>query len=362
MNFWILATALLVIPAVFMSWPLITGSGKERMAAAWIILMIPLAGLLMYQQIGTPEAINLAAIKPQPQNNQQQAHATQQNEMDGLVASLQQRLVDNPGDPEGWMILGRTLKTMQRYGEAETALQNANRLMPDDPMVMVELAEASLFESGQAQVSTETRQLLESALSIDPQHQKGLWLMGMTLSQEGDDAGAVALWQRLLDQLDPASGAAVTVGQQINVAQSRLGQTPTQAELTSAAVTPAPAAKPVAARFEIPVTITIADELAGNIPGNAVLFGFIQPPGGAGMPLAVARFPARGFPLSLRFSDDDLLRPEMSLEAFDQLDISARISMSGIANAASGDIQAERVTVDTKAVTAIALNLDQRVP
>ena len=36
--------------------------------------------------------------------------------------------------------------------------------------------------------------------------------------------------------------------------------------------------------------------------------------------------------------------------------------MSGIANLASGDYQATRETIDTKAVSAIALNINQRVP
>jgi len=80
------------------------------------------------------------------------------------------------------------------------------------------------------------------------------------------------------------------------------------------------------------------------------------------MPLAVKRLNAQGFPRSLLFSDADLLRPGTSLENFDQLDISARISMAGVAIAAPGDYQANLVTLDTNAVAEIALHLDQRVP
>jgi len=102
--------------------------------------------------------------------------------------------------------------------------------------------------------------------------------------------------------------------------------------------------------------------LAGSIPANAVLFVFVHASGGAGMPLAGKRLPPKGFPVTVQVTDDDLLRPGMSLADFEKIDISARISMSGIANLAPGDYQANRETIDTKAVSAIALNLDQRVP
>jgi cytochrome c-type biogenesis protein CcmH len=362
MNFWIIAIVLLAVPAAAVSWPFLAGSAKERIIGMLVLITIPLAGLLLYQYIGTPEAINIPTVTPPQAAQTQQPHSSQQPEMEDMVAQLQQRMADNPDDPEGWLILGRSLKTMQRYAEAVTALTNANRLVPDTPMIMIELAEARLFASGQAQISPESKQLIESALAIDPHQQKGLWLLGMAATQEGDETQAIAVWQQLLAQLDPASGAAQSVGQQIEMAQTRMGQTTPVAAVPEAAV-PEPAVQEVVAtEFNIPVALTIADELAGAIPANAALFVFIHPAGAVGMPLAVKRIAPEGFPMSLRFSDADLLRPGMSLQDFEKVDISARISMAGIANAAPGDYQANVVTVDTKAVTAIALHLDQRVP
>jgi cytochrome c-type biogenesis protein CcmH len=347
MNFWIFAVALLAIPAAIISWPLFAGSGKDRFIGMAVLLLMPLAGLILYQNIGTPAAINLPAATTQQTTANQEPHTSEQPQMVEMVAQLQQRMNENPDDPEGWLMLGRSLKTMQRYDEAETALANANRLLPDNPLVMVELAEARLFKSGKPDITTETRQLIEAALAIDPQQQKALWLLGMAAAQAGEEALAVEVWQKLLAQLDPASGAAQTVKQQIEMAQENSAQTVTQA---------------TSAGLEIPVTISIADDLATAIPGNAVLFVFIHPAGTKGMPLAVKRLAAQGFPISLTFSDADLLRPETSLTGFDQLDISARISMSGIANSASGDYQANLVTIDTNTVNAIAIHLDQRVP
>ena len=59
MNFWIFAVALLVVPAAVISWPFLTGSAKERLVGLAVLLVMPLAGLLLYQNIGTPAAINL---------------------------------------------------------------------------------------------------------------------------------------------------------------------------------------------------------------------------------------------------------------------------------------------------------------
>jgi len=347
MNFWIFAVALLAIPAAIISWPLFSGSAKDRVIGMVILLFMPLAGLVLYQNIGTPAALDLAAVTTQQSAQNQQPHSSQQPPMEEMIAQLQQRMAENPDDPEGWLILGRSLKTMQRYEEAEVALTNANRLLPGTPLVMVELAEARLFRSGKPEITADTRQLIESALSIDPQQQKALWLLGMAAFQEDDEALAVELWQRLLIQLDPASGAARTISQQIEMAQRQPGESVADA---------------TAGGFEIPVTVTIADDLDGEIPAGAVLFVFMHPAGTTGMPLAVKRLNAQGFPRSLLFSDADLLRPGTSLENFDQLDISARISMAGVAIAAPGDYQANLVTLDTNAVAEIALHLDQRVP
>jgi cytochrome c-type biogenesis protein CcmH len=376
MNFWIFAIALLVVSAAIVCWPLFAGSAKDKITALFVLLMIPLAGILMYQSIGTPKAINLpSGIVSQQSTQQQTAHSEQQGQMDDLVASLQQRMNENPDDPEGWLILGRSLKTMQRYAEAEEALSNANRLVPDNPSIMVELAETKLFTSGKPEVNAEARQLIESALAIDPNQEKGLWIMGMASAQDGDDTQAINYWTRLQEQLDPASGPFQAVTQQIEAAQTRMGipvsaTTETSVAGSSAvatAVATPPMAEPVVreaanGEFGIPATITVGDGLAGPYPANATLFIFIHPAGAAGMPLAVKRLAPQGFPMSLTFTDADLLQPGGSLEAFELLDISARISMSGIANVASGDIQANRVTVNTKNVSAIDLHLDQRVP
>jgi len=359
MNFWIIAVVLLIVSAAAFCWPMFAGNTKDRIVGILILLILPVAGLSLYQVVGTPEAINMPAATPQQTAQAQQPHSSGEGEIDALLQQLNQRLTENPNDPDGWLILGRTLKTQQRYAEAETALDNANRLMPETPMIMVELAEARLFASGKREISDDVKQLLEAAIAIDPHQQKGLWILGMAAFEAADYATAISNWQTLLGLLEPESGPAQRVAAQIAQTQAMLGEP---------VVTPAPPAadQPVSpaavAETGIPVTITIAADLAGTVPANATLFAFVHPTGGAGMPLAVKRLAAPGFPMSLTFTDADLLQPGASLQDFEQLDISARIALGGTVNPTSGDIQANMITLETKAIKAIALHLDQRLP
>ena len=73
--------------------------------------------------------------------------ATNGNEsldIDAMVASLRAKLTQSPQHLEGWMLLARTLKTLQRFPEALEALEIARRIAPEDSTVAVELIEARI--------------------------------------------------------------------------------------------------------------------------------------------------------------------------------------------------------------------------
>ena len=355
MNFWVSAIAILTVSAAVISWPLLSGSTRERFLGLFILLMMPLAGLLLYQQIGSPNALNVAPTEST-------AHSADAPQIDDLLAQLQQNLAENPDNPEGWLILGRSLKSMQRYPEALDAISRANDLLPGSPAIMVELAEAQLFASGNPTISPEIRQLLEGAVNLDPAQQKGLWLLGMAESQTGDFQKAIGHWTSLQGMMDPGSNAAQTVVQQIEMARNQLaagdgiapprGQGPANTANNPDSADSRPA---------IAIDINLADNLPPP-PTSAVLFVFAHPAGQRGMPLAVKRIQSPTFPLSISLSDADALRPGTSLADIKNLDISARVSLSGVANAASGDYQANTLTLDIAVETTIALDLNQRVP
>ena len=65
-----------------------------------------------------------------------------------------------------------------------------------------------------------------------------------------------------------------------------------------------------------------------------------------GLPVAVKRLPAAGFPLELTLSDADGLMPAQKLSMQKRVRLLARISRSGDAAAAPGDLEAEAIELD----------------
>src|SRR5690554_172304 len=258
MNFWIIAVALLTISAAVISWPFFTGTPKERFTGLAILVVMPLAGLLLYQQVGTPAALSMANITAPSQ-------ATQAPSIEQLVAELQQNLEESPNNPEGWLMLGRSLKSMQRFPEALSALEKADQLLPGTPVIMVELAEAKLFASGRPDMGGEIYQLLQTAVGLEPRQQKGLWLLGMAESQQGNFNAAIGHWTTLQGLLDPASGAAQTVAQQIEAARAN-----TTGEFSAPAQTQSQASQ-TAADNAIAVDLSVLDSLPPP-PASSVLF------------------------------------------------------------------------------------------
>ena len=58
------------------------------------------------------------------------------------------------------------------------------------------------------------------------------------------------------------------------------------------------------------------------------------------MPLAVQRLRAADLPVSVELTEEMAMMPGMSLASFDNVEVIARLSSSGIANASPDDVEA----------------------
>ncbi|MDX1556819.1 MAG: hypothetical protein R3212_12385 [Xanthomonadales bacterium] len=336
--FWTIAITMLIASGLILGWPLLARGSNWRAPGLGVLLVLPLGGALLYHEVGTPTAM---ALKPAVSDSA---------DFNALVDDLRSRLSERPEDLEGWLLLGRSLKSLQRFGEARDALETANRIAPNTPQVMVELAEARLFASGQQSLDDASRAMLESAVDMDSSLQKGVWLLGIDAAQRGDDQAAIAYWERLLVLLGPGSEVAPAVQEQVNLARSRLG-------LASEPVTGEASEWP-----GIEVAVDLADEassaLPETLPDSAVLFVIARGEGqNAGPPLGVVRIDQPQFPVDLNINDSHAMIPQSRLSGQPALRIVARLSMSGQPGANEGDWQSDPVDVPSNHAEPVQLTL-----
>lgn len=354
--FWFAAIAILAGAGLLLAWPLLARGSSWRATGLAIVLLLPLGGTLLYRDVGTPAAMNPAV---------RDMDAT---DFDTLADELKARLSERPEDLEGWLLLGRSLKSLQRFDEALEALETAQRIAPENPLVKVELAEAMLFASGDPRVNEDTRALLVSAVEAEPDLQKGLWLLGLDAAQRGEDLQAIDYWERLLRQVEPGTPVAESVREQIDGARSRLGQAPgAPSDLNDLNDGGDPGEQDgdgawpgVSVRIDL--APPAAEALPNPLPETAVLFVIIRPTGmDQGPPLGVARIDQPGFPLEITVDDRHAMLPGRLLSAQPALRLQARLSLGGQPTAQTGDWQSAFVEIAPEDSAEVALSLSSAV-
>ncbi len=89
---------------------------------------------------------------------------------------------------------------------------------------------------------------------------------------------------------------------------------------------------------EIDGTVTIEPRLVGRVEHDATLFIYAKAVDAPGPPLAVMRTTANAWPVTFRLDDSMAMVPSRKLSQFDKVVIEARISRTGQAAPAPGDL------------------------
>lgn len=352
--FWTISAALLFAAALTSLFPLLREKSFWRLPAFALIFLIPAATFWMYHLFGTPDAINIAPPRTTARAAAQaDTHSPESGQMDAMIDGLRTKLLENPEDIEGWMLLARTLRATQRFPEALEALEFANRLSPGNPFIMVEAVETQIYTSPEGRITPEMTVTLQQALEIQPDLQKAMWLLGIAAAQSGDDASAINYWEALLEQVDSNSNVAESVQAQVNEAKARMG-----VAIDHAPSTPGDSDAWTGMR----VSVSAGRESAPSIPPDGVLYVIIRSPGPTvGPPVGVRRIANPKLPIELTISDQDSMLKERQISAQDEVQIMARISRTGSPGASPGDWQSSPVTVTLNSAENIELIINQRV-
>lgn len=330
-----------------------------------IALVVPLLAVAIYLARGNPKAIDAPSASPEANTLANSPHAGDGSaagpEMDKAVAGLAEKLKKNPDDLQGWLLLGRAYKNMQRFDDAKEALAHAMQLSPDNPEVMVDYAEALALTNPDHKIDGQARGLIDKVFKADPTNQRALWLIGIAEAQAEHYPQAVSAWESLLPQLPADSSIAQSVREQIVEARKRGGMpaasfavaeaAPKAPEAAMPTPAPAPMASPAGGGPSLVVKVDLAPELKSKVSPTDVLFVFARASEGPKMPLAIQRMTAADLPATVTLTDGMGMMPSMKLSSVDQVIVGARISKTGVATPSSGDLQVLSKPIATKSQT-----------
>ncbi len=169
---------------------------SNRSTAYGLALALPIMAIAMYLKVGDLHASEQnAAALPAGRMTQQGIEAN--------VAALAQRLQQNPGDAEGWTMLGRSYLSLEKYSDATNAYAKAAALKTDDADLLGEYAFAMAMANGR-KLEGQPMELVKKALQLDPKNTKALDLAGSAEFQAKNFDQAIKYWLQELAAI-PAS-------------------------------------------------------------------------------------------------------------------------------------------------------------
>ncbi|MBX2884601.1 MAG: c-type cytochrome biogenesis protein CcmI [Granulosicoccus sp.] len=320
-------------------------TASAKMMGGLLCVLIPAASIWMYFETGTPQAMDDTFLA---QVNNAGASADKLPPIDELLPRLEAHLKDNPDDLQGWRMLGVTLLRLQRFPDAETALEEAYKLDSTNVDVIMQLIDARTM-ARQGEMDNRTEMLLNQVLQLSPQDPRGLWILGMFKHQRGDVDGAIASWETLLAQLGDQPEAQAEVRMLIEEAANGRSSAET-----------APVAQNDSASLSVEVSVDAA--LMSDLPATAAVFIYAKATEGPPMPLAVVRQQVSDLPVSVTLTDEMAMMPQLKLSQFESVTVGARVSLSGDPVASTGDYFTELPNITVGDGKVLNLNIDQRVP
>ncbi len=313
-------------------WPM-----NRRMVVVALAVIIPTVSGLLYWQLGNQLAITHPAPSlPMAQSGSDSDHQTAEG-IEALSNRLKKKLEQNPDDGVGWALLARSYAEMGQHGDAVAIYEKAMKLLPDDPQLLVDYADALGVLHGRT-LAGKPELLIQQALKIDPNHIKALMLAGTMAFDRREFRQAVQYWERASANLP--SDAEGEIRQEllsgINEARGLASGKPVMVKSVSETTS---STTPNGQAAAISGTVSLAPNLAAKGASMDTLFVFAREVNGPPMPVSIVRATRQDLPFTFRLDDSTSPMPSRKLSAAGTVVIVARLSKSGQAMPQSGDLE-----------------------
>lgn len=250
-----------------------------------------------------------------------------------VVKRLAEKMAKHP-DGDGWLLLARTYTEINQMKEAAAAYAKAAALLPPNANLYADWANAHVVSHG-GQWDAEAKDIVKRALEADSKHVKALSLAGSEAFSRKDYKTAIPFWKRMHAASEVGSMDAKLA--EANLKESEALLSGKKAEI--------PSAKNTLTSVSVAGTLTLDTSFKTRVTPTDTVFIVAKAPDGSNPPLAVKRFTVSELPLQFKLDDSAAMLPSRTLSQYSEVILYARISKSGQATPAPGDIAAQPVTV-----------------
>lgn len=314
---------------------------KQEKPALWTAVLVavalPLSAVGMYLWVGEPDALNPMAV--QASDKVDPAQLLQ------MAESLAQKLNDKPDNLQGWVMLGRTYRTLEKFDAAVQAYDRALKLSDDDDLKLERVEVLAMKSRGNFE--GEPWQVIRDILQRDPQNYGALLMAGSASYSHEKYADALKYWQQARKPLAADNPDVPGLDEAIASVQQKLGMPAQVAQVPStqvSGVSPSASAPSSstsnAASHGLTVSgqVTIAEALKGKVKPSDVVFIYATPANGERMPLAIFKTTVAQLPMAFTLDDSTAMTPERKLSVAGEVLVKVRVSKSGNAMPQSGDL------------------------
>lgn len=289
-----------------------------------LAMVMTTAAFGLYGKLGRSVDLELAL------NAEEGLQQNQQPSIEDALAMLEAELKQRPDNAEGWYMLGTTYIGMKRYDEGLAALRKSIELLPEEAPqyagVMGQYAQALYFASGN-KITQEVRDQIDRTLALEPFEITTLGLLGIDAFEQQNYQGAIDYWSKALVNADGEAANSLKSG--IQTARDRL-------EAQGAAAVE-PEATTDTSTAQIRVQLSIDESLKAQVNPEQIVFVFARPVGGR-IPLAAVRLQVSQLPLEVVLDDSSAMSPQAKLSQQTEVEVTARVSLSGQPQASAGDL------------------------
>jgi cytochrome c-type biogenesis protein CcmH len=201
--FWIIAGVMVFLAMALLLVPLIKSKGTAiALPKPWLIgvlvVAVPALAILTYKLLGNPQAIEHPSAPPSMQMPAGHPSADVMNmDLSQLAEKLAMKLKNQPDNADGWALLARTYVQLKRHADAVAAFEKSASLLPKDPHLMADYADALAMSQG-GKFDEKSEGLVDKALALDPAHAKALMLKATIEFNRKNYPAAIKHWEKLL--------------------------------------------------------------------------------------------------------------------------------------------------------------------